>query len=79
MSDLQKIKYDLKKISSTEDKGKYKVFIKIPLSLGWIDHVSFQVERKGSRDIFSLKHKKNDLEYAYFEEEIELPIRALYH
>ena len=34
------IKYQIQKIEEYKDGGKYKVKIRIPMSLGWIDHMN---------------------------------------
>ena len=79
MSDLEKIKFTINKISATEEDAKYKINIKIPLSLGWIEGVKFLIESTSSRDAHQLQHIKNDKEYAIFETEVTIPTKALYH
>lgn len=75
---LNKIKFDIEKISATEDSAKYKVRIKVPREMGYIDQMNFIVEGD-SRYTFQLFHQKNDDDFIYFEGDAELPTRALYN
>ena len=68
--------YKIEEISDTYNGKKYRIIARIPMLYGWIEDVKFVVE--GIRD-FKLFHKKNESEFAYFENEIELPTRAIFH
>ena len=74
---LNNVKFEIKKISSTEDNAKYKVSIKVPRTLGFIDQMKFVVE-SDQRQAFPLQHIKNDEEFIYFEGDVELQTKALY-
>lgn len=76
---LKKINFKIDKEDTLENSAKYKVTIKIPLSIGWIEKISFNTERKDEQKTFELKHIKNDQEFIYFEKNIELPTSALYY
>ena len=75
---LNKIKFEINKISSTEDNAKYKVSIKVPKEMGFIEQMKFIAE-SDSRYAFQLNHLKNEDGYIYFEGEVELPTRAVYN
>ena len=76
---LEGISFDINEISKTNDKVKYNVLIKVPLSMGWIDLVRFTVDSKSKMKVFNLNHIKNDQEYAYFMSNIELETKGIYH
>lgn len=65
-------------VSKTDYSSKYKVTIGIPLEYGWIDPVSFVVEKDWKTYYYKLNHLKNDNGIAYFEGEVELDAYALY-
>ena len=73
---LNKVNFCLEPVESTNDYVKYRVNIKIPLSIGWIDEVRFVLEENNSYKIF---HKYNDNEFAVFETDVIIPTKALYH
>ena len=76
---LKNIKYEIKKISSNDDYGVYKVIIKVPMSLGWIERMKFITECSNRRDAHQLHHIKNENNYVYFEGDISLETKAIYH
>lgn len=76
---LQDIEFKLDELDELNDGSKYKVSIKVPLKLGWIEKMNFIVEDGNSRDNYQLKHLYNDDKYAYFEDYITLGTKALYH
>ena len=75
---INRIKHDIKKIKEIEDGSKYKITIKIPFELGWIERMKFVIESSNLRSAFPMKHIKNSDNYAYFETEIDLQTKALY-
>ena len=79
MKELDNIKYNIKEIESTEDNCKYKIQIQVPITIGWIERMKFIVEANDGRRAYQLKHMKNDDNYVYFETELDLPTKALYH
>jgi len=74
---LNKVEFNIEKISSTEDDAKYKISIKVPRTLGFIDQMKFVAE-SDQRQAFPLQHIKNDDDFIYFEGEVELATKALY-
>ena len=70
--------YNIKKINTTEDGAEYKVDIRIPMSLGWIDDMYFTVVRNHKNTDYKLKHIKNEDGYVYFSTEIFLETCAIY-
>ena len=79
MKELEKINFDIKETETKENGTNYKISIKIPMSLGWIEGVNFIVETSTSRDAYQMQHVKNDEDYAFFETNVFLPTKALYH
>ncbi len=71
--------FNINKVETLENSARYRVMIKIPVSVGWIDKVEFNVESLSINKSFHMKHLKNDDNYANFETYVELPTRALYH
>jgi 4-alpha-glucanotransferase len=76
---LEQIKFNIDKIDSNEDNATYKIEIKVPFELGWIEIMKFIIEEKDNRSIFQLNYKNNEDNFAIFENTITLPTKALYH
>ena len=76
---LNDIKYQIEEIETKENSVRYLVKIGIPLGVGWINHTKFFTESNSGRDAYILDHAYNEDGYAYFQKEIELPVKALYH
>ena len=70
--------YNIKKINATENGAEYKVDIRIPMSLGWIDDMYFTVVRNHKNTYYKLKHLKNEDGYVYFSSTIFLETSAVY-
>lgn len=79
MKELDDIKYNIKEIEKTENDCKYKIEIQVPITIGWIERMKFITEANDGRRAYQLKHVKNDDNYVYFETELNLPTKALYH
>ena len=79
MKELDDIKYNIKEIEKTENDCKYKIEIQVPITIGWIERMKFITEANDGRRAYQLKHIKNDDNYVYFETELNLPTKALYH
>lgn len=74
-----KIKHEIKKVRLTSGGAIYKVSIKIPMSLGWIERVKISVGNSKEKKIFQMGYVRNDDEFSYFETELELATQAIYH
>ena len=72
------MKHQIIKIATTEDGASFKVYIRIPFEMGWIERVKFSVLSFGKKDVYQMKHVKNHKEYAYFETTVTLENSALY-
>lgn len=77
--ELKNIKYEIVKINNYNDGIVYKVKIKVPMALGWIERMKFIVETNSERNAHQLHHTKNEDNYVYFEGMFSLPTKALYH
>lgn len=71
--------YSLKEICSLENGKKYLVTLELPLSYGWYSDVNFVVKKGNEALYFPLQHKKNEDNKCYFEGEVCLDTRAIYH
>ena len=77
---LDDIQFELTKTENIKDAyARYKVEVKVPLSLGWIEGMSFIVEDNQRRILFNMKHTNNTSLYACFETSLVLDTSALYH
>lgn len=86
VKDLYKIKFDIKEINSSYAGAKYKVSIKVPEELGYINEntvkiegMKFVTETSYDRYVHPLQYVKNEDGYVIFEDEFNLPTRALYN
>ena len=76
---LKEVKFKIDKVETFEDSAKYKIEIKVPMTLGWIERMKFIIETTTERKALQLKHKKNEDGFVYFEGEVNLSTKALYH
>lgn len=76
---LDNITFDIKELNKTEDGARYKIAIQVPMSMGFIERMKFIIESSNERRAFQLKHIKNENDMVYFETEIELETKAIYH
>ena len=72
------MRHQITQIATTEDGTSFKVSIRIPFEMGWIERVKFSVQSYGKKDAYQMKHVKNDNDYAYFETTVILENCALY-
>ena len=72
------MRHQITQIAKTEDGAIFKVSIRIPFEVGWIERVKFSVLSFGKKDAFQMKHEKNDDNYAYFETTVTLKNSAMY-
>lgn len=76
---LNKINFEIKEIDAINDKTTYKISIKVPFSIGWIEKMTFNLETDNQKKSYKMKHIKNENSFVYFETEITLPTRAIYY
>lgn len=76
---LKDIDFKIDESEKFEDKVKYKVIIKVPMSIGWIERMKFITETSSGRIAHQLHHLKNEDGFVYFAGDVELPTKALYH
>ncbi len=76
---LNKIVFSIDEINKTNSGAKYKVNIKIPMELGFIERMKFITETSSERIAHQLHHVGNKNGFVCFEEEIDLPTKALYN
>ncbi len=79
MEILKDIKYSIKEIEKIEDCNLYKVEISVPMSLGFIERMKFITETSTERVAHQLHHVKNSNGFVYFEANIKLDTKAIYH
>ena len=63
--------HQITQIARTENGGKYKVSISIPFELGWIERVKLNITTREQKNVYPMKHVKNENDMAYFETTIE--------
>lgn len=63
---MDNITFKLKKLSN----NKYKVIVKVPFSIGWIDKINIILNNNS----YQLNHTGNDNNYAYFEKDMDFGI-----
>ena len=76
---LKKIVFDIKEIRKNDDGARFRVTIRVPMELGFIERMKFITETTYERNAHQLHHKNNENGYVCFEEEIDLPTKALYN
>ena len=76
---LKQIEFSIDSINQYDNSTLYKIAIKVPMDIGWIERMKFIVEDQKKRQAFQLKHIKNEDDFVYFETEVELDTKALYH
>ncbi len=78
---IDKIDFGLEEIQKVENGKLFKVSIKVPDNLGFIDDVNLVIETTMSKENFPLKFISHNHEdgFVYFTSDIFLPTKALYH
>lgn len=77
MKTTMMITHKIEQVNSNSNGANYKVRIKIPMSLGWIERVKISIGSSKEQKIFQMNHVGNDHEFAYFEADIELSTSAI--
>jgi len=70
--------YKITKLQSTDNGAKFKIDVRIPMSTGWLDDMYFTVVNNHKNTYFKLKFVKNENDYVYFSNKIELGTSAVY-
>ena len=69
------IYFDISRMYDIDNGKRFKIIVRIPMSLGWIDDVCFVVWKGMS---YNIEHKENTLGMACFESEVELKNCTMY-
>ncbi len=72
---MERIKFSITENEKETNGTNYKINIKFPMNLGWIDNVQFVIDGLSHQ----MNHLKNEEDYAYFQTEIYLATKAIYH
>ena len=72
---MERIKFSITENRKETNGANYKINIKFPMNLGWIDNVQFVIDGLSHQ----MNHLKNEEDYAYFQTEIYLATKAIYH
>ena len=67
--------YNIVPVKENKDGCDYLVTVKVPMDMGWIHCVSFNIDGMN----FSLSHIRNDDRYSYFSSVVSLSTKAVYH
>ncbi len=76
---MKDISYEIKEIERNEIGANYKITIKIPMEMGYIDDVHFINENSNNKEYTKLKYKKCEDNMAIFESDKFLSTSAIYH
>lgn len=76
---IDKVDFEITEIKHNENGNDYKISIKMPDTLGFIDDVKLIVEARNVRHEIPLEFIEHKDGYVYFEGESFLAIKALYH
>lgn len=79
MDENTNIKYQIKKVETLKEGEKYRIQIRLPMSLGWIDHMNLMIGKHDKYYAIPIPYQKKENNMVYFETELELPTSALYH
>ena len=75
---LNEVEFKIDKLEVLDNGAKYKIMIKVPMSIGWIERMQLNIETGSKKTSYQMKHIKNEDDFIYFETIVELPTRALY-
>ena len=71
--------HKITEIEKLDDAIKYKITLELPMDIGWIEDVNF-IALKGNNPLyFKMKYLKKENNKVFFETEIKLETRAIYH
>ncbi len=76
---LEMIEFQITTIEEKENSTLYRIQIKVPMEMGWIERMKWICEDNERRFAYPLSHTENDDVFACFEGEVELSTKALYH
>ena len=71
--------FDIKKIKDLENGNMYQISINFPMEIGFIEDVNFVIENSSDSNFFKLSHIKNEDGKVFFNSEIFLETKAIYH
>lgn len=73
------IKHEIEKINSNYDNSTFMFKLKISMDIGWIENVKVFISDTKKQNVFELHFVNNDSDYSYFETQITLETKAIYH
>ena len=76
---FDRIEFKIDELEKYKSGVNYRVSIKIPLEVGFIEKLDFITETTTEKNNYSLKHVDNRDGFIYFSNDIFLPTKALYH
>ena len=69
---------DVKKIKENENGAVFRVTVRVPAEIGWIDNMTMIVEKGNYNYHNKINYKEMDNDEVVFESDIELPTCAIY-
>lgn len=76
---IKDVDFNIRKIKEGKTSNIYRVVIKVPMSMGWIDDMKFVVNGDNYWREFKLHHLTNMDDIIYFSEDVELGTKANYN
>ena len=76
---MNEVSLKFNEIEKLEKGNKYQVIVELPSKNGWVDFIELKIEKGNETLTFPLKHIKNENDKVYFETNIYLEDRAIYH
>ncbi len=73
------MRHQIIQLAKDENGAEFKISVQIPFELGWIERVKLNVTTKWQKNVYQMKHVKNENDEAYFETTIRLDTCAIYH
>ena len=71
--------HQFEKLAEYSDGAAYRVLVKINMNLGWIENVKCCIENLRQKQMFQMKYKCQEDDFACFELYINLPTQAVFY
>jgi len=79
MNSSDSILFNVTPLEKTEFGKNYCVSIEFDMNIGWLEDVNLVIQKGNEKKFYKLNHKENKDGKVYFESNINLETRAIYH